>query len=255
MEYSVKELATLSGISARTLRYYDSIGLLCPARKENGYRCYDSSHVDTLQQILLYREMGFPLDTIRQVIKDPDNTPLQALEQQLSALQSERDRLDQLIQNVTRTILSAKGEVFMSDKEKLQGFGKRLAEANEKAYGKELRSKYGNEMIDASNKKLESLTKEKYADITALEEEIKRLLAEAVMVGDAGCEAAQRACALHREWLCHHWPDGLYNAQIHRNMAEMYLADERFKSYYEAIASGCTQLLHDAIYLYTEKEI
>ena len=143
----------------------------------------------------------------------------------------------------------------MSDKEQVQGFGKRLSEAKEKAEGKELRSKYGNEMIDASNKKLESLTEEKYADITALEEEIKRLLMEAVMVGDAGCEAAQRACALHREWLCHYWPDGLYNAQMHRNMAEMYLADERFKAYYEAIASGCTQLLHDAIYLYTEKEI
>lgn len=254
MEYSVKQLAELSGISTRTLRYYDSIGLLCPARKDNGYRCYDSSHIDRLQQILLYREMGFQLEHIHQILEEPTHTPLQALEAQLGALQAERDRLDLLIQNVTRTILNVKGEVLMSDKEKLQGFGKRLIEANEKAYGAEIRARYGNEVIDASNKKLESLTEAEYGDITALEEEIKRLLAKAVTDGDAGCEAAQKACALHQKWLSHYWPDGLYSPQMHRNMAEMYLADERFKAYYEAIAPGCAQLLHDAIYLYTAEK-
>ena len=253
MEYTIRQLADLSGISTRTLRYYDSIGLLCPQRKENGYRYYQSAHIDRLLQILLYREMGFPLNEIKELIDDPSHTPLEALEEHLKALQKERDRLDDLIQNVTRTILNAKGEVFMSDKEKLHGFGKRLTAANEKAYGKELRAKYGNEVIDASNKKLEALTEEDYSDINALAEEINRLLAEAVDIGDAGCEAAQKACALHQKWLGHYWPDGLYSAQMHRNMADMYLADERFKSYYEAVQPGCAQLLHDAIYLYTKK--
>lgn len=250
MEYSVKELAALSGVSTRTLRYYDNLGLLCPARKENGYRCYDSSHVDRLQQILLYREMGFRLEEIEHIIDDPQHSPLQALEAQLSALQKERERLDLLIENVTRTILSTKGECIMADKEKLQGFGKRLVEANEKAYGAEIRQKYGDSVIDASNKKIEALTEEQYNDINALSEAINALLKEAVSIGDAGCEAAQKACALHKQWLCHHWPDGLYTPQMHRNMADMYLADERFKAYYEAIVPGCTQLLHDAIYLY-----
>lgn len=254
MEYTIKQLAELSGISKRALRYYDALGLLSPVRRENGYRCYDSSHIDRLQQILLYREMGFALEEIGRIIDDPAHDQLRALEAQLTALQRQRDRLDLLIGNVTRTILNAKGEVYMSDKEKLQGFGKKLAEANEKAYGAEIRAKYGDDVIDASNRKLESLTEEKYSDITALEQKIKELLAEAVKTGDAGCDAAQKACALHREWLSHYWPDGLYTAQMHRNMAEMYLADERFKSYYEAIADGCTQLLHDAIYLYTAEE-
>ena len=140
----------------------------------------------------------------------------------------------------------------MSDKDKLEGFGKKLTEANERVYGAEIRRKYGSDVIDASNRKIEALSEEEYGDLKALSEKISTLLKEAVSTGDAACSAAQNACALHKQWLCHYWPDGLYSPQMHRNMVEMYLADERFRSYYEAIAPGCAQLLHDAIYLYTE---
>ena len=69
--YTVKELARLTGLTPRTLRYYDSIGLLSPARRENDYRLYGPEDVGRLQQILLYREMGLPLEEIRQVLDAP----------------------------------------------------------------------------------------------------------------------------------------------------------------------------------------
>ena len=69
MDYKIKELAELSGVSARTLRYYDQIGLLKPERQEdNGYRVYGEAQVDRLQQILFYRQLGLPLEEIRRTL-------------------------------------------------------------------------------------------------------------------------------------------------------------------------------------------
>ena len=75
MEYTVNRLAQISGVSKRTLRYYDEIGLLRPERvNPNGYRIYGQMQVDLLQQILFYRELGLPLEEIREIIKIPDLT-------------------------------------------------------------------------------------------------------------------------------------------------------------------------------------
>ena len=69
MEYSINKLAKLAGISTRTLRYYDEIGLLCPLRVSgNSYRVYGQREVDLLQQILFYRELGLPLDVIKNIM-------------------------------------------------------------------------------------------------------------------------------------------------------------------------------------------
>jgi DNA-binding transcriptional MerR regulator len=81
MEYTVQKLANLAGVSARTLRYYDRIGLLSPGRvTEAGYRIYGPDQVDRLQQILFYRELGLRLDEIGKLLSDPACNPLAALE-------------------------------------------------------------------------------------------------------------------------------------------------------------------------------
>lgn len=91
MEYTVNRLAKMAGVSTRTLRYYDEIGLLQPSRiSSNGYRIYGRKGVDRLQQILFYRELGVPLEEIKRILSSEDFDGLAALESHLTALQARR---------------------------------------------------------------------------------------------------------------------------------------------------------------------
>lgn len=137
MEYTIQKLAQLAGISTRTLRYYDQIGLLCPARTNaSGYRIYGTKEVDVLQQILFYKEMGLELAQIKEAIHDADFDSLAALHSHL--------------------------------------------EKNEQKYGKEVREKYGDKVVDQSNTKMMGLTEEQYTRMQKLGEKINLLLEEAV---------------------------------------------------------------------------
>lgn len=149
MEYTVKKLANLSGISTRTLRYYDELELLKPARKNSsGYRLYGESEVDKLQQILFYRELGLELEQIKHIVNDPKFDSAHALVEHREKLLDKRMQLDLLITNVENTISAKKGVSIMADNEKFQGFKQKLVDDNEKQYGNETRGKYGDELVD-----------------------------------------------------------------------------------------------------------
>ena len=143
MEYTINKLAKLAGISTRTLRYYDELGLLSPARvSSNGYRIYGQKEIDRLQQILFYRELGVSLEEIRNILASKDFDGLTALESHLSALLARREQLDLLVANVRKTIKTMKGEIKMSDQEKFEGFLQKLVDDNEQQYGEEIRQKF-----------------------------------------------------------------------------------------------------------------
>lgn len=144
MEYSINKLAKLAGVSTRTLRYYDEIKLLSPERiSSSGYRVYGQKEVDLLQQVLFYRELGVPLDEIKNIIWSKDYDSITALQGHLSALRAKKEHIELLISNVEKTIVASKGEIAMSDKEKFEGFKQKMLEENEKQYGKEIREKFG----------------------------------------------------------------------------------------------------------------
>lgn len=251
MEYSVMELARLSGVSKRTLRYYDQIGLLPPTRVEaNGYRVYGQREVDLLQQILLYREMDMPLKDIAQLLGDPHFDREKALEDHLRSLIEKKERLDTLAQTVRRTLASMKGQTSMSNKEKFQGFKENMVKENEEKYGKEVRGKYGDKVMDASNKKVLNMSESQLQSADGLRAQYESLLKEALQEGDPAGEKAQKACGLHRLWLCLYWPDGIYSKEAHRNMGDMYTMDERFRAYYEAIAPGMADFFREALQVY-----
>lgn len=253
MTYTIQKLAQLAGVSARTLRYYDQIGLLRPERMaENDYRVYGAAQVDRLQQILFYRELGVGLDEIRALLDAPGYDRGAALRKHLGALGDEKRRLETLMENVRKTLLAMEGAAEMSDKEKFEGFKKELIEQNEKKYGKELRERFGDREIDASNARMASMSEQQYDRQKALENEIAALLKAAVATGDPSCADAQKACALHREWLETMWRKGSYTKQAHAALAESYVADERFAAYFENIAPGCAAFLRDAIKAYCE---
>lgn len=252
MEYTVQKLASLAGVSARTLRYYDEIGILKPARiNSSGYRIYGKKEVDMLQQILFYREMGLSLDEIREIVTKPGFNMEEALSEHRSKLIKKRDQLDSLISNVEKTIASMKGEIEMADKEKFEGFKKNMIDKNEEMYGKEVRENFGDEVVNKSNSKLMGMSEEKYAETTRLAEEIMATLKEAMKTVDPAGELAQKAASLHKKWLMSYWDS--YSEDAHAGLAQMYVDDERFKAYYDKEQPGTAEFLRDAVIVFTGK--
>lgn len=250
MEYTVQKLAKLAGISSRTLRYYDEIDLLKPARiNSSGYRIYGQKEVDTLQQILFYRELGVELTQIKEIITNPAFDGTKALQEHQQKLLEKRAQLDALIANVNNTIAATEGRITMSDKEKFEGFKKNMIEENEKKYGKEIREKYGEETVEASNAKMMNMTQEEYDEVTKLAEDVNNTLAKAMETGDPAGELAQKTAELHKKWLTYYWKD--YSKEAHAGLSQMYVDDERFTAYYDKIQSGAAKFLRDAIHIYT----
>ena len=253
MEYSINALAKLAGITTRTLRWYDEIGLLKPLRASAaGYRIYGPLQLERLQDILFYRELGFELSDIRSILDDPSFDRQVALQSHLKLLRQQRNRLDRLILSVQKTLSSLQGESTMTDSEKFEAFKHRIIEENETNYGTEIREKYGDETIDRSNEKVLSMTQENYSDVQSLEHAILSSLTEAICSGvsPAG-EAGLRIAELHRKWLSYYW--NTYTPQAHAGLAQMYVLDERFTAYYDKEAPGCAAFLRDAILAYTNQ--
>lgn len=249
MEYSINQLAKLAGVSTRALRYYDEIELLTPRRiSTNGYRVYGKKEVDLLQQILFYRELGVSLDEIKRIVWSKEYDGIAALQGHLSALIAKKEQIELLIINVEKTIASAKGETKMSDKDKFAGFKQKLIDENEKQYGKEIREKYGDDIINASNAKVMGLTAEQYERVQELSRLINDSLKVAYEQGDPSSELAQKVCALHKEWLGYFW--NFYSKEAHISLVQTYVDDPRFKKYYDAIAVGCAEFLLEAMKIY-----
>ena len=249
MEYTVQKLARLAGVSARTIRYYDEIGLLKPVRlSSSGYRIYGRAEVDRLQQILLYRELGCSLEQIQQIIASPSFDALKALQQHRLQLLNERKRLDALIANVEKTIAYTERRIEMADTEKFEGFKQELIERNEQEYGAEVRAKYGDETVDRSNEKLMRMSQAEYEEAARLADDVLATLAEAFETGDPGGPLGQKTAELHKQWLCYFWPE--YNKEAHAGLAQMYVDDERFRAYYGK-KPGMAEFLRDAIQIYT----
>lgn len=247
MEYSIRQLADMTGVSTRTLRYYDEIGLLKPLFKTDaGYRHYGPKEVELLQQILFYRERGLGLDEIQAIVSGEEFDVMAALTDHLSELKKQQDRIAGLITTVKKTIASMKGEIKMDDREKFESFKEKLVSDNEAAYGQEIRKKYGEDEVDASNRKLLKMTEEEYKEFQNLERQIKKELEEAVRNGvQPESETGKEIAGLHRRWIEKTWSS--YSAEAHKGLVLMYTADERFLKYYDDSVSGCAAFLQKAV--------
>lgn len=250
MEYTIQKLSLLAGVSTRTLRYYDEINILKPARiNSSGYRIYGQEEVDRLQQILFYKELGLPLDQIKEIITSPIFNAADALQEHREKLLNKRKQLDRLIANVDQTIAANEGRITMTDKEKFEGFKKQLVEENEQKYGKEIREKYGDNTVNNSNEKVLNMSQEEHDEVTKLAEDIHTTLAEAFKTGDPSGDLAQKAADLHKQWLTFYWNE--YSKEAHAGLAQMYVDDERFTAYYDKEQPGTAEFLRDAIHIYT----
>lgn len=250
MEYTVQKLGKIAGISTRTLRYYDEIGILKPARmNSSGYRIYGKHEVARLQQILFYRELGVSLEDIKDIVNVPSFDGIKALKEHREKLRAKQVQLSLLIANVEKSISEAEGRITMADTEKFAGFKQNLIQENEEKYGREIREKYGNEQAEKSNEIFRNMTKEQYVEFEKLGGSVIDTLAAAFLTGDPAGELAQKAADLHRQWLSFAW--GSYTKEAHANIAQMYVDDARFTAFYDQKQPGLAVFLRDAVNIYT----
>ena len=163
--YTVKEVAKLSGVSVRTLHYYDQIGLLKPlGRSESGYRRYGHQELLRLQQILFYKELDFPLKEIVDLLDEPEFNLIHALEGHKNALRSRQKRIDQLIQTIDTTIRRLKEDDIMNDPAMLyEGLPKEMGTT----YRTAAMEAYGRDKILHAEAELMKLGKEGFRQLRA----------------------------------------------------------------------------------------
>ncbi len=252
MNHSINKLAKLSGISARTLRYYDEIGILKPIyRNDSNYRVYSQNEVDRLQQILFLKRLGVSLYDIKKIICSGSFDEIETLKKHKENLLIKRGQLDKLIENVDKTIAYKERKIIMTDKEKFEGFKEALVEDNEKKYKEEIRKKYGEDAVEKSNQRFKNMTQEEYVQFEDLGKRIFKALEVAFENGDPTSDLAYRAVDLHRQWLTKSW--GTYSKEAHINIGKMYVDDERFTAYYDQEKPGMAKFLRDAIINYVSK--
>jgi MerR family transcriptional regulator, thiopeptide resistance regulator len=251
MDYKTKELAKLSGISIRTLHYYDQIGLLSPTKRTEGnYRIYNESDVDMLQQILFLKEMGLKLQQIRVLIKNLNTDKrLKILETHLETLNHELERKKLLIENVKKTIKELKGEKKMTNNEKFEGLKKDLIKQNSIKYKDEVVSNWGEYKYNASIDSIKSMTVETFQKFQKLESDIIEMLIEIKKNYDETLE--KKVAQTHQDWIKLAWGVN-YTKKLHLEVSDFYIQDERFKHYYEKHGEGLARILRDAIYKYLD---
>ena len=241
----IQEAARLTGVTERTLRYYDHIGLLHPSgMTESGYRLYDEDALRRLQQIMFFRELGFPLAQIREIMDSPGYDMNEALRRHRLLLIAERDRLNGLIDLAERTL---KGENDMS----FDAFDRSGIDRQRDAYAEEARRRWGGtDAYAESEKKTAGYGKEQWAAIQQEADEI--FAAFATLRGHAPDEPDVQA--LVARWQAHITRN--YYActkEILAGLGQMYTADVRFMQNIDRAGAGTAQLMSDAIAVYCAK--
>ncbi|KYD17430.1 MerR family transcriptional regulator [Caldibacillus debilis] len=243
----IKEVADLAGISVRTLRYYDQIGLLKPDRvAESGYRVYSEENLETLQQILFFRELGFPLKKIKEIMQNPSFDRLEALELHRKYLLEKKRRIDQMLRTVDKTIKYMKGETTMTREERFSGF-----DFSENPYEKEARERWGDAAVDEANRRIGKLNGEQKQALQEEMGEIYRDLAACRHL-PPDSEEAQEAIGKWYELLNRHF--GNYSPEMFKNLGQMYVEDSRFKKNIDRFGDGLAVFMRDAMAVFADRQ-
>ncbi len=244
--YTVHQVAEMAGVSVRTLHHYDHIGLLKPAaRTAAGYRLYRQDDLLRLQQILLFRELDMPLDTIRSILDDPGFDSVEALETHRRTLEGQAARLTRLLQTIDKTILRIKGDTMaLTDEELYEGLPKEQSER----WRREARELYGDDVVEQSEQRARKMSK---AEWNALKDEgdaVTRGLA-ALMDRDPGDPEVQAAVAKHYAWLEHFWHA---DADAYRGLGQLYVENDEFRAFYERYRPGLADFMQAAMNYYAD---
>ncbi|GAB3339472.1 MULTISPECIES: MerR family transcriptional regulator [Micromonospora] len=245
MAYTVGQVARAARVTVRTLHHYDEIGLLRPSgRTSAGYRRYDDRDLDRLQLIRYYRELGFPLDEIAEILDDPAADPAAHLRRQHELLSGRIGKLQEMVAAIERAMEARKLEIRLTPEERFEVFG----DFDPDEHADEVERRWGDtEAYRQSQERASRYSKEDWLRNKAQNEDWGRRFA-ALM--DSGAPAdGPEAMALaeeHRQLITHWWYDCSY--EIHTGLADMYVADPRFTEYFETIRPGMAAYLNEAIH-------
>jgi len=255
MDWSIQEIARLTGTTSRALRHYDDIGLLTPSRvARNGYRHYDEAALLRLQRILLLRELGLGLTQIADVI-DRETSEASALESHLAWLRQEQERLTRQIASVESTITALKGGEDLMAENMFDGF-------DHTRYREEVEERWGAKAYAESDRWWRGMPDEERAGWKQLVSELGRDWIAAAERGiDPASADAQELARRHVEWLSGipgtpaAVPGDVKSYVI--GLGEMYVADERFGANYATAAGGTAgaEFVRDALRVYAEANL
>ena len=243
-ELTVGAVARLAGVTVRTLHHYDEIGLVEPAgRTDSGYRTYGAKELERLQEVLFFRELGFSLETIRDIIGRPSYSRAAALEQQRELLVMHADRLLTMVDAIDRAVLAETTGVKMSSEEMLEVFG----DFDPAQYEEEAKERWGeSDAFKQSVQRTSGYTKDDWVTIGAENDAINQSFL-ALMAADTPADdpAAMDVAEQHRAHITKWYYD--CSMEIHAGLGQMYVADVRFKENIDKAGEGLAEYMSAAI--------
>ena len=241
---NVGEVAELAGVTVRTLHHYDRIGLLSPSeRTAAGYRRYTPSDLDRLHRVLVYRELGFPLEEIATLLDDPGADPVAHLRRQLTLLRDRLERTRAMVAAVEKEMEAQHMGIQLTPEERFEVFG----DNDPAQYADEAEQRWGDtDAYRESRRRTTTYTKADWQRIKDEGEEIEQGLAAAMQAGaPADSERAMDAAEAHRQHISRWFYD--CPPEMHAGLGRMYVEDERFTAHYEEIAPGLAQYVSTAV--------
>ncbi|MFF7644448.1 TipAS antibiotic-recognition domain-containing protein [Streptomyces canus] len=244
MSYSVGQVAGFAGVTVRTLHHYDDIGLLVPSERSHaGHRRYSDADLDRLQQILFYRELGFPLDEVAALLDDPAADPRAHLRRRHELLTARIERLQKMAAAVEHAMEARTMGIDLTPEERFEVFGDKDPEQ----YAEEAEQRWGGTDVYAeSQRRAARYTKDDWKRITAAVNDWEERYTALMAAGEPPTgEHAMDMAEEHRRHIGTWYFECPY--EMHTCLAEMYVSDERFKAYYDSMREGLAAHLKDAI--------
>ncbi len=253
MTMHIREFAELTGVSVRTLHYYDEIGLLKPCRVEenSGYRCYDETSLARMQEILFYRELDFSLDSIAGILASPAYDRKKALIRQKELLILKRDRLNRLIDALSGLETAETDPCYPEEGDTImKAFDKSEYESAKEKYEAEVKEKWGGtDVYREHSAKTKNYSGEKWNAVTAGLDMVFEKFAACMKSGAAPDSAeAQAAAAGLQAYIT----ENFYRCtkEILAGLGQMYVCDERFRANIDRHGEGTAEYAAEAIRIY-----
>jgi DNA-binding transcriptional MerR regulator len=241
---NVGEVAALAGVTVRTLHHYDRIGVLSPSgRTAAGYRQYSPADLDRLHQVLLYRELGFPLEEVATLLDDPSADPEAHLRRQHALLRDRLQRTSAMVTAVEKEMEARAMGISLNPEERFEVFG----DNDPAQYDAEVEERWGEtDAYAQSKRKTAAYSKEDWLRIRADGEDVESRFAEALQSGvPADSPQAMDIAEEHRQQITRNFYD--CPPEMHAGLGRMYVEDERFTAHYEQRAPGLAQYVSTAV--------
>lgn len=252
MNYTINQLAKLSGVSTRTLRFYDEIALLKPAfYGDNQYRYYKEEQLLLLQQILFFRELGFSLNDIQRILSSDDFDKIESLKTHKSMLQSNLDKTATLIKTIDKTISHLRGKIIMHDAEMYDGFDP-IKQQEHEQYMLDT-GIISQKQIDDSWQRVSHWKKHNWEQFKDAGERLNVALAQAAKQDlKIDSDAVQKLIQQHYDWVNNFWTP---TRETYLGLGQMYLDHPDYRLFYNRYHPDLVEYLVEAMKVFADKKL